>query len=118
MDNRGLAQALDNYRHWTILEPVTQDLLNAAAQRLRGHAQTPAAVTDAQIEAGCKARHSPQGWGRRLNQPNMAAWVTSHREEMRTILTAALSVSSTDRQNIVAIEPSPENIDPSPEPLD
>jgi hypothetical protein len=63
--------------------------------RSGGHAPTPAAVTDAQIEAGCKARHSPQGWGRRLNQPNMAAWVTSHREEMRMILTAALADTST-----------------------
>jgi hypothetical protein len=38
--------------------------------------------------------------------------------QAKQLLLTGSSVSSPVRQNIVAIEPSPENIDPSPEPLD
>lgn len=47
-------------------------------------------ITDEMVEAGCRARHSVRTWNRQLNNADMAPWVKSHREEMRTILTAAL----------------------------
>jgi hypothetical protein len=49
------------------------------------------AVTDEMVEAACRARHSPQAWGRSLAKDSMQAWIHSHREEMRKILTAAFS---------------------------
>lgn len=47
-------------------------------------------VTDAMIDAACEARHTKRAWKRATADQEMVAWVTSHREQMRNILTAAL----------------------------
>lgn len=50
-------------------------------------------VTETVIEAACRARHSPQKWGRTLNNPEMAGWINSQRAEMQMILTAAFETA-------------------------
>lgn len=48
-------------------------------------------ITDEMIEAACKVRHSPPAWGRAKKNPTLAAWVESHRTEMRDILEASFA---------------------------
>jgi hypothetical protein len=50
-------------------------------------------VTETVIEAACKARHSPQKWGRTLKNTDMVGWINSQRAEMRMILTAAFDAA-------------------------
>lgn len=57
-------------------------------------------ITDEMVEAGCNVQHSPRAWGRALRNPVMAAWVQSHREIMRRILTAAIEAGDRDPNEI------------------
>lgn len=54
-------------------------------------------VTDEMVEAACKARHTASVWGRTLNKPTMASWITSNREMMRSVLTAAMDAIGVKR---------------------
>lgn len=54
------------------------------------------AVTDAMVEAGCKVLHGTRAWNKAVRDtdvPDMSAWVTSRRELMRQVLTAAIEAS-------------------------